>query len=152
MEEKEQLIKQLNERQIDFNEYQNSSQQEIELLKQKLMSIEEERENLINENNKQNDDINQLKEELIQYEANGNIYLEERKENDNKFNNLAQAFQIKEEEYSDEIEKLKKINIKLQKELEKLKEKYEKKINLLTLQNNEYIKCLKFVLQEQQEE
>ena len=137
MEEKEQLIKQLNERQIDFNEYQNSSQQEIELLKQKLMSIEEERENLINENNKQNDDINQLKEELIQYEANGNIYLEERKENDNKFNNLAQAFQIKEEEYSDEIEKLKKINIKLQKELENLKGKYEKKINLLTLQNNE---------------
>ena len=54
--------------------------------------------------------ISQLKEELYQYEVKGNIYLEEKKENDNKLNNLAKAFQIKEKEFSDEIEKLKKIN------------------------------------------
>jgi len=137
MEEKDQLIKQLNERQNDFNDLQNSLQQEIAMLQQKLISIEDERENLINENNSQNEEINQLKEELFQYEANGNIFLEERKENDNKFNNLAQAFQIKEEELNDEIQRLKKINLKLQKENESLKGKYEKKINLLTLQNNE---------------
>ena len=57
--------------------------------------------------------ISQLKEELYQYEVKGNIYLEEKKENDNKLNNLAKAFQIKEKEFSDEIEKLKKINQKL---------------------------------------
>ena len=54
-----------------------------------------------------------MKEELYQYEVKGNIYLEEKKESDNKLNNLAKAFQIKEKEFSDEIEKLKKINQKL---------------------------------------
>ena len=54
-----------------------------------------------------------MKEELYQYEVKGNIYLEEKKESDNKLNNLAKAFQIKEKEFSDEIEKLKKINHKL---------------------------------------
>ena len=137
IEEKDQLIKQLDEKQNEFNEYQNSSQQEIEMLHQKLIAVEEERENLINENEMQNKEINQLKEDLYQYETNGNFYLEEKRENDSKFNNLAQAFQIKEQEYGEEIEKLKKINQKLLNENEFLKNKYEKKINLLTLQNNE---------------
>ena len=137
LEEKDQLIKQLNEKQNDFNEYQNSSQQEIEMLHQKLLAVEEERENLINENDMRNKEINELKDDLYQYEANGNIYLEEKKQNDNKFNNLAKAFQIKEEEFSDEIEKLKKINMKLQNDLENLNNKYSKKIDLLTLQNKE---------------
>ena len=137
LEEKDQLIKQLNEKQNDFNEYQNSSQQEIEMLHQKLLAVEEERENLINENDMRNKEINELKDDLYQYEANGNIYLEEKKQNDNKFNNLAKAFQIKEEEFSDEIEKLKKINMKVQNDLENLNNKYSKKIDLLTLQNKE---------------
>ena len=136
-EEKAQLTKQLKEKQNDFNEYQTSSQQEIEMLHQKLLALEEERDNMVKENEEQNNVINQLKEELYQYEANGNIYLEEKKESDNKFNNLAKAFQIKEKEFSDEIEKLKKIDQKLKIENENLKSKYEKKINLLTLQNNE---------------
>ena len=137
IEEKDQLIKQLDEKQNEFNEYQNSSQQEIEMLHQKLIAVEEERENLINENEMQSKEINQLKEDLYQYETNGNFYLEEKRENDSKFNNLAQAFQIKEQEYAEEIEKLKKINQKLLNENEILRNKYEKKINLLTLQNNE---------------
>ena len=137
IEEKEQLIKQLDEKQNDFNEYQKSSQQEIEMLHQKLIAVEEERENLINENEKQNKEISQLKEELYQYETNGNTYLEEKRENENKFNNLAQAFQIKEQELTVEIEKLKKIKKKMLKENEILRDKYEKKINILTLQNNE---------------
>jgi len=107
------------------------------MLHQKLLALEEERDNMVKENEEQNNVINQLKEELYQYEANGNIYLEEKKESDNKFNNLAKAFQIKEKEFSDEIEKLKKIDQKLKIENENLKSKYEKKINLLTLQNNE---------------
>ena len=137
LEEKEQLIKQLNEKQNDFNEYQNSSQQEIEILHHKLSNLEDERENLINELDTKNKEIVQLQDVLDQYEANGNYYLEEKKEKDYKFNNLAQAFQIKEQEYSDQIAKLKKINQKLQADNENLKIKYEKKVNLLTLQNNE---------------
>ena len=137
MEEKDQLIKQLDEKQNDFNDYQTSSQQEIEMLHQKLIDVENERENLINENDNQNREISQLKEDLFQYEANGNYILEERNENANKFNNLAQAFHIKKEEYLEEIDKLKKINQKLLNENETLKNKYEKKIHLLTLQNNE---------------
>ena len=137
LEEKEQLIKQLNEKQNDFNEYQNSSQQEIEMLHHKLSNLEDDRENLINELDTKNKEIVQLQDVLDQYEANGNYYLEEKKEKDYKFNNLAQAFQIKEQEYSDQIAKLKKINQKLQADNENLKIKYEKKVNLLTLQNNE---------------
>ena len=137
LEEKEQLIKQLNEKQNDFNEYQNSSQQEIEMLHHKLSNLEDDRENLINELDTKNKEIVQLQDVLDQYEANGNYYLEEKKEKDYKFNNLAQAFQIKEQEYSDQIAKLKKINRKLQADNENLKIKYEKKVNLLTLQNNE---------------
>ena len=137
IEEKDQLIKQLNEKQNDFNEYQNSSQQEIEMLNQKYLAIEEERENLINSVDILNQEINQLKGELYQYESNGNIYLEEKNESENKINNLAHSFQIKEEEYLMEIEKMEKINQKLKKEIDNLKAKFEQKINLLILQNNE---------------
>ena len=136
-EEKAQLTKQLNDKQNDFNEYQNSSQQEVEMLKQKLLSAGEEKDNLIKDNEQQINIIKQLKEDINHYETNNNIFLEEKKENDDKFNNLAQAFQIKEGEFSEEIDKLKKLNQKLLSENENLKSKYEKKINLLTLQNNE---------------
>ena len=137
IEEKDQLIKQLNEKQNDFNEYQTSSQQEIEMLNQKYLAIEEERENLINSVDILNQEINQLKGELYQYESNGNIYLEEKNESENKINNLAHSFQIKEEEYLMEIEKLDKINQKLKKEIDNLNAKFDKKISLLILQNNE---------------
>ena len=137
IEEKNQLLKQLNENQNDFNEYKKSSQHEIEMLHQKLDTLENERQNLINDNQNQITEVNQLKDEISQYVAQDKIRFEETKEVDNKFNNLAQAFQIKEKEYSEEILKLSKINQKLQYENENLKAKYEKKINLLTLQNNE---------------
>ena len=107
------------------------------MLRQKLLNTGEEKDNLLKDNEEHINMIKQLKEELNQYETNNNIYLEEKKENDDKFNNLAQAFQIKEAESSEEIDKLKKMNQKLIHENENLKSKYEKKINLLTLQNNE---------------
>ena len=107
------------------------------MLQQKLSAAEDERINLINENDNQNQEINDLRDELGKYRANDNLFFEEQKQNENKFNNLAQAFHIKEREFSDDIEKLRKINQKLQIENENLKNKYEKKVNLLTLQNNE---------------
>lgn len=137
IEEKNQLIKQLNDNQNDFNEYKNSSQQEIEMLHQKMLAMEEERENLMNDNENNINEVNQLKNEINQYVSQEKIRFEESKEADDKFSNLAKAFQIKEKEYSEEIIKLTKINQKLQNDNENLKAKYEKKINLLTLQNNE---------------
>ena len=137
IEEKNQLIKQLNDNQNDFNEYKNSSQQEIEMLHQKMLALEEERENLMNDNENNINEVNQLKNEISQYISQEKIRFEESKEADDKFSNLAKAFQIKEKEYSEEIIKLTKINQKLQNDNENLKAKYEKKINLLTLQNNE---------------
>ena len=137
VEEKNQLLKQLNDNQNDFNEYKSSSQQEIEMLHQKLLALEEERENLINDNQNNINAVNQLKNEINQIVSQEKIRFVENKESDDKFNNLAKAFQIKEKEYSDEIIKLTKINQKLENDNENLKAKYEKKINLLTLQNNE---------------
>ena len=137
VEEKNQLLKQLNDNQNDFNEYKNSSQQEIEMLHQKMLALEEERENLMNDNENNINEVNQLKNEINQYVSQEKIRFEESKEADDKFSNLAKAFQIKEKEYSEEIIKLTKINQKLQNDNENLKAKYEKKINLLTLQNNE---------------
>ena len=137
IEEKNQLIKQLNENQEDFDEYRNSSQQEIELLHQKVVSLEEERENLINDNENQITEVNQLKDELNQFASQDQLRMEENQQYDNRFNNLATAFQIKEKEFGEELYKMKNINQKLMKENENMKAKYEKKINLLTLQNNE---------------
>ena len=137
IEEKNQIIKQLNETQNDFNEYRNSSQQEIELLHQKVVTLEEENYNLINDNQNQTNEVNQLKEEIDQFTSQDKLRFEENQEYDNKFNNLAQAFQIKEKEFSDEIFQLRKINQKLMSDNENMRVKYDKKINLLTLQNNE---------------
>ena len=137
IEEKNQLVKQLNENQEDFDEYRNSSQQEIELLHQKVVSLEEERENLINDNENQITEVNQLKDELNQFASQDQLRMEENQQYDNRFNNLATAFQIKEKEFGEELYKMKNINQKLMKENENMKAKYEKKINLLTLQNNE---------------
>ncbi len=137
MEEKNQLIKQLSDNQNDFNELKNSSQQEIEMLHQKLIALDEERKNLINDNENQINEVNQLKDELTQYAHQDKIKNEDIHEAGNKFNNLAQAFQIKEKEYSEQIIKLTNINQTLINDNENLKAKYEKKINLLTLQNNE---------------
>ena len=91
----------------------------------------------MNDNENNINEVNQLKNEISQYISQEKIRFEESKEADDKFSNLAKAFQIKEKEYSDEIKKLTKINKKLQNDNENLKAKYEKKINLLTLQNNE---------------
>ena len=92
MEEKNQLIKQLIGNQNDFNESENTSQQEIELLHQKVMPFEEERENLITDNKNQITEVNQFKNELNNFTSQDKLRYEENQEYDNKFNNLAQAF------------------------------------------------------------
>ena len=64
-------------------------------------------------------------------------HLEECKAADDKYNDLSRAFAIKEQEYANNMNELNDINIKLRKEIELLKSKYEKKIQMLTLNNKE---------------
>ena len=56
---------------------------------------------------------------------------------DKKYNDLIKVFEIKEKEYANEINELLQLKKKNNNELELLKSKYEKKIQLITLSNNE---------------
>ena len=136
-EENQQLVIQLQEKQNDFDYYQSSSQQENEMLRQRLDEAEEEKENLMEQIEKGNENINQLRDELIKYENNGNIILNEKRQKENTFNNYIKEFQRKEEEYINEIENLNIYNNKLNQDLENIKSKYDKKIKVLQLQYDE---------------
>jgi hypothetical protein len=78
-----------------------------------------------------------LKNKLSQYELNNKSQLDEYMNLNKKYNDLLKAFEIKEKEHANEINKLSQLNKKNNNELELLKSKYEKKIQLLTLSNNE---------------
>ena len=60
--------------------------------------------------------------------------MNEKKEKEDELNNLVNVFQLKEEEYISEIDNLRMFNDKLNKDLENLRNKYDKKIKVLQLQ------------------
>jgi hypothetical protein len=136
-QEKELLLKQLNDKQIDFVEFQNSAQQEIDMLRNKLDMLEKEKNMLISDNENHQDEINQLHEDLNQYLCDDEIHFEECKEADKKYNELAEAYKMKEKDCNSAIAQLNIMNNNLRTELELLKSKYEKKIKILTLNNEE---------------
>ena len=137
LKEKDLLLQQLNDKQIDFAEFQNSSQQEIEMLHNKLEMLEKERSMLISDNENHKDEINQLHDDINQYLSDDQIHFEECKEADKKYNDLANAYKIKERDYSAAMAQLNVLNNNLRIELDLIKSKYEKKIQILTLNNNE---------------
>ena len=137
IQEKNLLLKQLNEKQLDFSEYQNSSEQEMNLLHNKVAALEKEKNFLINDNQLNRNEINQLHDDINQYLNDDKLHFEECKQADKKYNDLAEAYKIKEKEYSEALAQLNIINNKLKVELELIKSKYEKKIHNLTLNNNE---------------
>ena len=136
-QEKELLLKQLNDKQIDFVEFQNSAQQEIDMLHNKLDMLEKEKNMLISDNENHQDEINQLHDDLNQYLCDDEIHFEECKEADKKYNELAEAYKMKEKDCNSAIAQLNVMNNNLRTELELLKSKYEKKIKILTLNNEE---------------
>jgi len=136
-QEKELLLKQLNDKQIDFVEFQNSAQQEIDMLHNKLDMLEKEKNMLISDNENQQDEINKLHDDLNQYLCDDEIHFEECKEADKKYNELAEAYKMKEKDCNSAIAQLNIMNNNLRTELELLKSKYEKKIKILTLNNEE---------------
>jgi len=136
-QEKELLLKQLNDKQIDFVEFQNSAQQEIDMLHNKLDMLEKEKNMLISDNENHQDEINKLHDDLNQYLCDDEIHFEECKEADKKYNELAEAYKMKEKDCNSAIAQLNIMNNNLRTELELLKSKYEKKIKILTLNNEE---------------
>ena len=137
VQEKELLLKQLNDKQIDFAEFQNSSQQEIDMLHNKLEMLEKEKNMLISDNENHKVEINQLHDDINQYLSDDQIHFEECKEADKKYNDLAKAYKIKERDYSAAMAQLNVLNNNLRIELDLIKSKYEKKVQILTLNNNE---------------
>ena len=137
MKEKETLLQKLNDKQIDFDEYQNSSQQEMNILHNKLASLEKEKNILINDNQNHRNEIYQLQDDMNQYLNDDKLHFEECRQVDQKYNNLVKAYKNKEKEYSENIAKLNVVINNLKVEMELIKTKYEKKIQNLTLNNNE---------------
>ena len=137
IKEKDILLNKLNDKQIDFNEFQNSSEKEMQMLHNKLAVLEKEKNILINDNQNHRNEINQLQDDMNQYLNDDKLHYEECRQVDQKYNNLVQAYKNKEKEYSEIIAKLNVIINNLKVDMELIKTKYEKKIQNLTLNNNE---------------
>ena len=136
-DEKELLTKKLNDKQIDFVEYQNSSQQENDILHKKLLMMDKERSQLIDNLTSTQEEIKNLQEQISQYETHSKLHLDECKEVDRKYNDLAKTLELKEEEYNSEYERYSNLLKKSQNEIDVLKAKYEKKCQMLKLENDE---------------
>ena len=136
-EEKDRLQKQLNDKQMDFVQYQNSTQQMIDVLHKKLLTLDKEKNNLFNNQNDNDNQISILQEQISQYEINSKSNQDECDRIDKQYNDLVKAFEIKEREFQDKANQLKSVSEKRKNDMEILKSKYEKKIQSLTLNNNE---------------
>ena len=136
-EEKDKILALLNSKQNDFLDYQNSSQQEINILHQKLLILDREKNNLSTNQTTNKDQLSLLKEQINQYEINNKNHQDKCLQIDKQYNDLLRAFEIKEKEYNDELNKLTQMNKNEQNEFEIMKAKYEKKIQMLSLNNKE---------------
>ena len=142
MREKEVLIQKLNDKQIDFDEFCNSSEKEMNILHNKLAALQKEKNILINDNQNHRNEINQLQDDMNQYLKDDKLHFEECRQVDQKYNNLVKAYKMKENDYNENIAKLNIIINNLKVEMDLIKTKYEKKIQSLTLNNNELnVRC-----------
>ena len=136
-DEKDLLTKKLNDKQIDFVEYQNSSQQENDILHKKLLMMDKERSQLIDNLTAAQEEVKNLNEQISQYETHSKLHLDECKEVDRKYNDLAKTLELKEEEYNAECERYSNLLKKSQNDIDVIKAKYEKKCQMLKLENDE---------------
>ena len=136
-EEKERLQRQFNDKQMDFVEFQNSTQHIIDILHKKLLSIDKEKNYLFDNQNSNINEINLLQEQLNQYKLSNNDNFEEYNKIDKQYNDLYKAFQIKDSEFNEKSNQLKSVIQKRNIEKEKIKIRYENEIQNLILSNNE---------------
>ena len=134
-EEKERLQKQLNDKQMDFVQYQNSAQQIIDILHKKLLTLDKEKK--FNDTTANETQISMLQEQINQFELSSQSNKNECDKIDKQYNDLVKAYEIKEKEFQDKVLQIKSISQKRKNEMETLRSKYEKKIQSLTLNNNE---------------
>ena len=137
LNEKESLLKKLNDRQIDFIEMQNSCQQEVDILHNQVEELEKEKDILIADNDECRDQIDKLQQEINQYLSDDKIHFQECQEADKKYNHLQNAYKIKQREHAEQMGGIQVENNNLRTEIELLKSKYEKQIQSLILNNNE---------------
>jgi chromosome segregation ATPase len=136
-EEKERLQRQFNDKQMDFVEFQNSTQHIIDILHKKLLSIDKEKNYLFDNQNSNINEINLLQEQLNQYKLSNNDNFEECNKIDKQYNDLYKAFQIKDNEFNEKSNQLKSVIQKRNTDKEKIKIKYESEIQKLISSNNE---------------
>ena len=136
-EEKERLQRQFNDKQMDYVEYQNSSQHIIDILHKKLLLTDKEKNNLFENQNSNINEINLLQEQINQYVLDNQTNFEECNKIDKQYHDLYKAFQIKDNEFNEKSNQLKSVIQKRNSEKEKIKIKYEKEIQRLNLSNNE---------------
>jgi predicted RNase H-like nuclease (RuvC/YqgF family) len=78
-----------------------------------------------------------LQEQINQFELSSQSNKNECDKIDKQYNDLVKAYEIKEKEFQDKVLQIKSISQKRKNEMETLRSKYEKKIQSLTLNNNE---------------
>ena len=136
-EEKERLQRQFNDKQMDFVEFQNSTQHIIDILHKKLLLTDKEKNNLFENQNSNINEINLLQEQINQYVLDNQTNFEECNKIDKQYNDLYKAFQIKDSEFNEKSNQLKSVIQKRNIEKEKIKIRYENEIQNLILSNNE---------------
>ena len=136
-DEKERLQKQLNDKQMDFVQYQNSAQQIIDILHKKLLNLDREKNSLFTDTTANDTQISMLQEQLNQYELTSKSNKDECDKIDKQYNDLLKAYEIKEKEFQDKVTQIKLISQKRKNEMEIFKAKYDKRIQSLILNNNE---------------
>ena len=109
----------------------------IDVLHKKLLTLDKEKNNLFNNQNDNDNQISILQDQISQYEINSKSNKDECDRIDKQYNDLVKAFEIKEREFQDKAFQLKSVSQKRKNDMEILKSKYDKKIQSLTLNNNE---------------
>ena len=136
-DEKNKLEKQLLDKDNDLNLQKKNSNNEINALKKQIDFLDKARNNLVNDKTYTMDHIYNLQNQLNQFKQNNLANQNESFKLDKKYNDLVKTLDLNNKSHQDEINRLSNINLQLSNQNEILKAEYEKKIQMLTLSNNE---------------
>ena len=135
--EKDNLERKLIDKENDLNNQKLNLNNEINTLKKQLTFLDKARNNLVNDKTNSMDQIFNLQNQLNQYKQNTINNQNESFKLDKKYNDLLKTLEIKEKSHQEEINRLNSLNLQITNQNEILKAEYEKKIQMLTLSNNE---------------
>lgn len=136
--ENESLKGMMNEKQIEVVEFQKSTQNEINILSNKLQISEEEKEKLINEIQMHETEKSSLQEKLNINENDRFVNGEEVEAVRQKYAELVDAFNAREEQFNNQIEEYNSVLAQKESNEEMLTNKYETALHKLKIENNSY--------------